>query len=376
MPDDEQPGDWSGEGGARRREDWRRRRAAESWGWDGRRGPWGRGPWGPRRGFGCLFALLFLFVAGSLVAGSAYILSHLGRFPGFVAIVLVVLTLAVIARTVGRTARTLDRLVDATNRVAGGDYSVRVSDDAHGLPSARALAEGFDTMVDRLETDERQRRSLLADVSHELRNPMAVVQGNLEALVDGVYPADAEHLGAILDETRVLARLIDDLRTLALSEAGTLALHREPTDPDVLIGDVVRSFDPSAAAAGITLTTAIEGDLPFLDIDPVRIREVLANLVGNAIRHIRLGARVTIGAAVESDGRWLRLEVSDTGAGIDPTLLPHVFDRFVKGDASRGSGLGLAIARQLTEAHGGEIAARSVVGEGTTIRVRLPIRTE
>jgi signal transduction histidine kinase len=304
------------------------------------------------------------------VAGSAYILSHLGRFPGFVAIVVVVLVLAVIARTVGRTARTLDRLVEATNRVATGDYSVRVSDDAHGLPSARALAEGFDTMVARLETDERQRRSLLADVSHELRNPMAVIQGNL----DGVYPADTEHLGAILDETRVVSRLIDDLRTLALSEAGTLALHREPTDPEVLIGDVIRSFEPTAAAAGITLTTAIEGDLPILDIDPVRIREVLANLVGNAIRHTPAGARVTISAAVESDGRWLRLEVSDTGAGIDSTLLPHVFDRFVKGDASRGSGLGLAIARQLTEAHGGEIAARSVVGEGTTIRVRLPIR--
>src|SRR4029077_14469698 len=101
----------------------------------------------------------------------------------------------------------------------------------------------------RLETDERQRRSLLADVSHELRNPMAVVQGHLEAIVDGVSPADAEHLSAILDETRVLARLIDDLRTLALSEAGTLALHPEPTDPEVLIGEVVRSFEPSAAAA-------------------------------------------------------------------------------------------------------------------------------
>ena len=203
---------------------------------------------------------------------------------------------------------------------------------------------------------------------------MAVVQGNLEAIVDGVYPADAEHLAPILDETRVLARLIDDLRTLALSEAGTLALHTEPTDPEVLIGDVVRSFEPSAAAAGISLATAIDGDLPILDIDPVRIREVLANLVANGIRHTPSGGHVTIASAVESDGRWLTLEVSDTGAGIDPALLPHVFDRFVKGDASRGSGLGLAIARQLTEAHSGEIAARSVLGEGTTIRVRLPIR--
>src|SRR6185369_6796821 len=168
----------------------------------------------------------------------AFVLSHLGGFPAVLLIVLVIVALAVMARTLGRTARTLDRLVDATHRVEAGDYSVRVSPDVEGLRSARALATGFDTMVARLETDERQRRSLLADVSHELRNPMAVIQGNLEAIVDGVYPADTEHLGAILDETRVVSRLIDDLRTLALSEAGTLALHREPTDPEVLIGDV------------------------------------------------------------------------------------------------------------------------------------------
>jgi two-component system sensor histidine kinase BaeS len=356
------------------REAWRSRRAADSWSWEAGRGPWGRrGPWGPRRGFGCLFFLLFLVVAGSLVAGSAFVLSHFGGFPAVVLIFLVILALAIMARTLGRTARTLDRLVDATRRVEAGDYSVRVSPEVDGLPSARTLATGFDTMVARLETDERQRRSLLADVSHELRTPMAVVQGNLEAILDGVYPADSEHLGAILEETRVLARLIDDLRTLALSEAGTLALHREPTDPDVIVGEVLRSFEASATAAGITLSTAIEGDLPILDADPVRLREVLANLVANAIRHTPSGGRVTIKGSLESGGRWLRLEVSDTGAGIDPALLPHVFDRFVKGDASRGSGLGLAIARQLTEAHGGEISARSVVGQGTTIQVRLPL---
>jgi signal transduction histidine kinase len=231
---------------------------------------------------------------------------------------------------------------------------------------------GFDTMAARLETDERQRRTLLAEVSHELRTPLAVVQGNLEAIIDGVYPPDPAHLEVILDETRVLGRLIDDLRTIALSEAGTLALHPEPTDPDVLIGDVVRSFEPAAAAAGVELTAAIDGDLPIIDIDPVRIREVLANLVANALRHTPSGGRVTVAGAVEG-GRWVRLDVVDTGPGIDPVLLPHVFDRFVKGDESRGSGLGLAIARQLVLAHGGEIAAESPPGTGTTIRVRLPL---
>jgi signal transduction histidine kinase len=233
------------------------------------------------------------------------------------------------------------------------------------------LTDGFDTMISRLEADETQRRTLLADISHELRTPLTVVQGNLEAILDDVYPPDAAHLGLILDETRVLGRLIDDLRTLALSEAGTLALHPEPTDPDVLVGEVVRSFEPAAAAAGVELTAQIAGDLPILEIDPVRIREVLGNLVANALRHTPSGGRVTVAGGVE--GRWVRLEVRDTGRGIDPALLPHVFDRFVKGDDSRGSGLGLAIARQLVAAHGGEIAAQSTPGQGTTIRVGLPL---
>jgi signal transduction histidine kinase len=122
----------------------------------------------------------------------------------------------------------------------------------------------------------------------------------------------------------------------------------------------------------VELTAAIEGDLPIMDIDPVRIREVLANLVGNALRHTPTGGRVTVGGATETG--WIRLEVRDTGRGVEPDLLPHIFDRFVTGDDSRGSGLGLAIARQLVVAHGGEIAAESVPGTGTIIRVRLPPR--
>ncbi len=344
---------------------------------DGPAGAWtgggrGRPAWGPKRGFGCLFGLLFLVVAGSLVAASAFILSRLGPLPGLVTLGLVVAALAAMGRALRSTGRTLDELVDATRRVEAGDYSVRVGPRRRGLRAVRQLAGGFDTMAERLETDERQRRTLLADVSHELRTPLSVVQGNIEALLDGVYPADPAHLALILDETRVIGRLIDDLRTLALSEAGTLALHPEPTDPEVLVGDVVRSFEPAAGAAGVELVAEIDGDLPILEIDPVRIREVLANLVANALRHTPAGGRVTVAGAVEGDG-WVRLEVRDTGPGIDPALLPHVFDRFVKADDSRGTGLGLAIARQLVLAHGGEIAADPALGAGTTIRLRLPL---
>ena len=243
----------------------------------------GRGP--RRRGFGCLFALLFLVVAGSLVATTGFVLSHYGGLAGFIVLAVVAGILIAVGRALRSAAATLDELVEATRAVEQGTYSVRVGPKPRGLRPVRQLVAGFDTMAARLETDERQRRTLLAEISHELRTPLAVVQGNLEAIIDGVYPPDPAHLAVVLDETRVLARLIDDLRTLALSEAGTLALHREPTDPELLVTDVVRSFEAAAASAGVELTAAIDGDLPLVDIDPVRIREVLANLVANALRH-------------------------------------------------------------------------------------------
>jgi two-component system sensor histidine kinase BaeS len=227
-------------------------------------------------------------------------------------------------------------------------------------------------MVERLEVDERQRRSLLADVSHELRTPLSVISGNLEAMIDGVHPVDESHLAAILDETRVMERLIDDLRTVALSEAGTLTLHREPTDPDVLIAEVVRSFGGAAGTAGVTVTAEVGEDLPILDIDPVRLREVLANLVANAIRHTPAGGTVVIRGQVTGDRLVLR--VADPGSGIDPAVLPHVFDRFVKGAGSGGSGLGLAIARSLVAAHGGTLEVEATGSAGTTFRASLPLR--
>ena len=359
---------WAGRDWRKERAEWRRRR--------GQANAWGP-PWAPRGarwpGFGCLFGLAFLVIAGSLLAMAGFVLSHAGPLPGLIVAVLLVVLLATIGRSFRTTSRTLDELVDATRRIEAGDYSVRVGPAREGTRSTRQLVAGFDTMAARLEADEQQRRNLLAEVSHELRTPLTVVQGNLEAMADGVYPLDPAHLEVVLEETRVMGRLIDDLRTLALSEAGTLALHPEPTDPDILVADVVRSFEPVAAAAQVELVAAIDGDLPILDIDPVRIREVLSNLVANAIRHTPAGGRVTLAGSVEAGGRWVRLEVRDMGPGIDPTLLPYVFDRFVTGDASRGTGLGLAIARQLVLAHRGEITVSSPPGAGTTFRVRLPL---
>jgi signal transduction histidine kinase len=251
--------------------------------------------------------------------------------------------------------------------------------DAPAPAPIRTLARGFNTMAARLEADATQRRSLLADVTHELRTPLTVIAGNVEAILDGVHPADEAHLGAILEETRVLSRLVEDLRTLALSEAGSLSLHHEPTDLDVHCADVATSFAAAADGAGVTLATDVADDVPLLDVDPVRIREVLGNLVTNALRHTPSGGRVDVIARAAAGDRGhaapssVEIVVRDTGSGIDPELLPHVFDRFARGAGSSGTGLGLSIARGLIDLHGGTISAASPPGGGTEIRNQLPI---
>ncbi len=359
---------------SRRRAHWEARQASRA----SRRAEWRGGPWGPEGhgrpwpAFGCLFALVFLVVAAVMVTAAITIFSRLGLVIGAIAFLLVIGALVGLARGLRRSGRTLDALVEATKRVEDGDYSVRVGTADGGIRSVRELTRGFDTMVERLDVDERQRRLLLADVSHELRTPLAVIAGNLEAMIDGVHPTDEAHLAAILEETRVMERLIEDLRTMVLSEAGTLPLHREPVDPDVLVDEVVRSFAGSATTAGVTVQAEVPADLPILELDPVRVREVLGNLIANAIRHTPAGGSVTVSGTLADP--WLDLRVADTGSGIDPEVLPHVFDRFVKTAGSGGSGLGLPIARSLVEAHGGTLDVASTGSGGTTFRARFPLR--
>jgi signal transduction histidine kinase len=260
-------------------------------------------------------------------------------------------------------------LIDVAQRVEAGDLTPRVRE--RGPRELRALARAFNGMLGRLQQSEDQRRSLLADVTHELRTPVAVLQGNLEALLDGVYPADAEHLAPLLEETQVLSRLIDDLRTLSLAESGALELHREATDLDMLVSDVLSSFRTEADVAGVALRSEVPADTPLVNVDPLRLREVLVNLVGNALHHTPRGGDVRVAASVEAEK--LRLSVSDNGAGIGAEELPHVFERFYKSSESKGSGLGLPIVRNLVQAHGGEVEAESVPGVGTTMRITIPV---
>lgn len=295
-------------------------------------------------------------------------------------ILLVLMILAASAFLIARIVMEVNRVSRAVTRLEESDFSARVPEPSWSSGPLRSLVRAFNTMAERLEEDEETRRTLLADVSHELRNPLAVIQGELEAIQDGVHAPDEARIATLLGEVEVLSQLVDDLRTVTLAEAGTLALHPEPTDLAVLIEDVAGSYAGLAASDGVELTTVVPEDLSLVEIDPLRIREVLTNLVSNAVRHAGQPGAVEV-AAAEVDN-WLEIQVSDSGSGIAADMLPRVFERFAKDSASPGFGLGLAIARGLVEAHGGTLTAASGTGAsslgspgglGTTMTVRLPV---
>ncbi len=225
-------------------------------------------------------------------------------------------------------------------------------------------------MSSRLSTTERERRRLLAEVSHELRTPLTVISGNVEAMLDGVYPADREHLERIQVETRQLARLIEDLRTLSLAETGQLRLEREPTDLADLARDVAASFGAEADAAGVRLVVDGPHEPAEADVDPFRLRQVLANLVSNALKYTPRDGTIKLDVTTRVDGH--AISVRDTGAGMSPEAIEHAFDRFWRSGESSGAGLGLAIVRDLVAAHGGNVSLASEPGSGTTVTVTLP----
>ena len=359
-------------------------------GWDARRGPprwWPEGEaWPPPDGapwrrarqrfmwrIGCAF-VFFIVLVGSLIALVAWLVGRL--FDGSLALVatavlpvlVLVLILAIIARLVRRAGAPVGDLIEAAGRVEAGDYAARVP--VRGPREVRSLARAFNAMSEHLEETDESRRRLLADVSHELRTPLTVMQGTLEGMLDGLYPIDDEHLAPVLEETRVLARLVEDLRTLSLSEAGSLRLHMEPTDLGALIEDVVAGHRVSADAAGVRLSAEVPADLPVLEVDPARIRQVVANLVANALRFTPSGGAVTVTAATTPRG--VAVSVRDTGSGMEPEAVEHAFDRFYRSSSSPGSGLGLPIARNLVEAHGGRIEIESAPSRGTEVRFTLP----
>lgn len=317
------------------------------------------------------FALVFLAsgLAVALLSGAFGLDQRRGLVipAGLLGLLLLGVLFAAGARMIRRTAGPVGDVMEAAGRVADGDYEVRVPE--RGPRETRRLARSFNAMAERLAASEEQRRRLLADVAHELRTPLSVIQGDVEGMLDGVY--EREHLGTVLEEARVMSRLLDDLQTLSTAESGALKLHPHRTDPEDLIDDALAAFRSSAEAGGLRVERHVADGLPALDVDAVRIGEVLANLLHNAVRHTPPGGTVRV-SADPGGGGAVAFAVEDTGTGIPADALPHVFERFVKGPGSSGAGLGLAIAKTLVEAHGGRISAEAGPDGGTVMRFILP----
>ena len=316
-------------------------------------------------------------VVGYLLAGSGpqeqqftrqlnLVLIGAGALAGIAAMILgLVLT--------GAILRPLEAVTAAARRLGHGDLTSRApvsSDDEIG-----DLARDFNEMAASVERTERERRTLTADIAHELRNPLAVMRGQVEALQDGIFPLTVENLAPIRDGVLLLSRLVDDLRDLALAEAGRLPMERSPIRLEGVVERAAAAFAARARARRQILSTDVADGLPQVSADVQRMDQVLGNLLSNAIRHAPEGGHVTIRAWV--DGARACMAVIDDGAGIEPAELPHLFERFYRTDRARarsdgGTGLGLAIAKQIVEAHGGEITVASRPGEGTTFTVCLP----
>jgi signal transduction histidine kinase len=275
--------------------------------------------------------------------------------------------------------RPIDQLTRAAHQLAQGDLSARVAVDDHasrlGSDEISELSAAFNTMASSLQQSEQVRRDMTADIAHELRTPLAVMRGNLEAMLDGVYPFDAEHLTPVVNQVTLLTRLVEDLRTLALAEAGQLPLTKRPVDLAALLQSVLTSFEAQAATQQVILRAEIAPDLRPVDLDPDRMQQTVGILISNALRYTPPQGSITLTA--KADRASVTIEVADTGSGIAPEDLPHVFDRFYRADKSRaresgGSGLGLAIAKSIVEAHGGSIGAVSQPGQGTQLIIQLP----
>ena len=284
---------------------------------------------------------------------------------------LVALTLA--ALLVRHLTRPLSRLAAAAERVAAGDLRQQVSIESND--EIGRLATSFNHMSRALNRSEQLRRRLIADIAHELRNPLAVLKADLQALLDGLYPLTKAEIASLQDEALLLEHLVDDLRTLSLADAGELVLRCEPTDLVATLRRFAASRHTVAEAKGVTLDL----DLPTMpitvSIDADRVRQVLTNLFANAVRHTPEGGQITI--AAQEAGNEIRVTVDDSGPGIAVAELGDVFERFWRSDESRaretgGSGLGLAIAKQLVEAHGGQIHAENRHEGGARFIFTLP----
>lgn len=292
---------------------------------------------------------------------------------GLIAMGLALLVALLLAETILRPVR---RLTAAVQKLASGDKTQQVP--ARGRDELAVLGRTFNQMTESLRSSENQRKAMTADIAHELRTPLAVQRATLEALQDGIYPLTAESLQPVLDQNLLLARLVDDLRTLALADSGELHLRMQPVNLEDLLNGLLEQFRPSAQVRGVEIglqSADLAGPVSVLG-DPDRLAQVLNNLLGNALRYTPEGGKISMTLAAA--GGKAQIDVHDTGPGIPPESLPKIFDRFYRADPTHsrkegGSGLGLAIARQLALAHGGELSAANLPQGGACFTLVLPL---
>lgn len=277
----------------------------------------------------------------------------------------------------------LQRLSTAARAIAGGDMSQRVQ--IEGSQEMQEVGVAFNEMMTSLEEAEKLRRNLVADVAHELRTPLSVLQGNLRAILDDVYPLDKREIARLYTQTRLLNRLVNDLREVAQAEAGQLPLNFQSTNLASVVHEVVENFAPFAEAEEVHMAVTFPADLPSVNIDVTRFKQVLNNLLANAVRHSDADGTVMVsGQATVNDigDTILRLTVQDTGDGIAPQHLKRIFDRFYRFNEARdresgGTGLGLAIVQAIVQAHGGQVGVHSDgLGQGTTFWIELPTKEQ
>jgi signal transduction histidine kinase len=287
------------------------------------------------------------------------------------AAVIALLVGVVLARNLTRPLRDLTLAIQA---MTAGELKQEVP--VRSADELGTLTQAFNRLSADLARSHELRRQMTADIAHELRTPLTVIRAYIDGLCDGTFKPTPTRFAAMQAETQHLQRLVEDLRTLSLADAGELPMQRVPVSCGALLERLAAAYAPQAGARDIALPVSIEPELPDIIVDPERMIQVLGNLVTNALRYTPSGGRIALSA--RRQGATVALAVQDTGAGITPDALPHVFDRFYRGDPARSqqdgeSGLGLAIAKSMVEAHGGKIEARSEPGQGTTFTVLLPV---
>jgi len=270
--------------------------------------------------------------------------------------------------------RPLKRLIVSAKAIASGDLSQKVNNERRD--EVGQLSQAFNDMAEKLKNKELSRQRLLADIAHELRTPLSVIQSNLEAWIDGVIPATPERMVSVHDETVLLSRLFTDLRDLSLFEDGKFKLNRASTNLVDIINTEILGIVTQAQQKKVSISADIPKELPEVFVDAYRIRQVFHNLLDNAIRYTPVGGTIKIKANSNEHG-WVTINVSDTGSGINPEDLPYIFDHLYKADKSRrrgysGSGLGLAIVKQIVETHGGKVWVDSELGKGSNFYFTLP----